>query len=87
MRLEDYMNLAQAAIFSGRKRGANLRGMMAVIIHHPHATHPALQLKTAVHAAKSLQALPNAVRVMIKSHAHGHRRGRIQHIVVPGTCR
>ncbi len=75
------------AIPSRSQSRANLSGMMAVIVNHAHAPHPAFQLEAAVHTAKILQAFADALRIKIQPHTHTHRRRGVQDIVVPGTCR
>ncbi len=52
VRLEDDVNLAVRALARRRQRGANLGGVVAVIVHHRDAARLAALLEAPVHAAK-----------------------------------
>ena len=60
--LEDDVNLPVAALAGRGEGGANLGGMVAVIVHHGDAARLAAQLKAPVHAAKMIEALGNLLR-------------------------
>src|SRR5262249_10232665 len=46
VRLEDYMNTLEGALARRSQRGANLRGMMAVVVDHADVGDPTSQLET-----------------------------------------
>src|SRR5947209_9395688 len=51
VRLEDHVNPVEAALAGSREGGANLGGMVSVIINHADVGHAALELKPAVYSA------------------------------------
>src|SRR5437588_604122 len=84
MRLEDDMDAVESALAGSSQGGANLSGMMAVVVNHGNAGGLAFELETAVNAAKALQRLADAISINVEADAHGYGSGGIQHIVMAG---
>src|SRR5579864_9409811 len=55
MRLEDDMDLLEAALPRRRQRRLDLGGMMAVVVDHAHAGNASAQLEPAVDAAELVE--------------------------------
>ena len=82
--LEDDVDLPVAALARRGQRGANLRGMVAVVVHHRNAARLAALLEAPVHAAKVAEPLGNLFRRNLKLVRDGHRGRGVQHIVASG---
>ena len=81
MRLKDHVDLAKAALPGSRQRGANLGGMMAVVVDYADPRGLAAQLETPVHAAEFLQGHANVIRLDIEADSHRNGRRRVQNVV------
>ena len=68
----------------GGESGANLRGMMAVIVDHGHAALRAAHLKSPVDATESCQRLANRLDRNLEFQADSDRGGGVQHVVRAG---
>src|SRR5258708_27648606 len=77
------MDALEPALARRSQSGADLRGMMAVVIDHAYAAGPAFVLEAAIDAGKVLQAFADAVRGNIQPDAHSHRGRGVEHVVVP----
>src|SRR5271156_4209573 len=75
------MDTAARALPCRRERGANLRGMMAVVVDHRDSGRRSALLEAPVHAAKIGKALGNLFRLDSKLPRNGDSRGCVQHIV------
>src|SRR5436190_18252568 len=84
MRLEDHMNLAKAALPGGGKRGANFRGMVAVVIDYADPGNLAPQLEAAVHAVEGFECRANLADLDVQANPDGNRRRSIKHVVGSG---
>src|SRR5713226_6731517 len=84
MRLEDHMDLAITALPGCCQRGANLGGMMSVVINHAHPSGLAAQLEAAVHPAKVLERGTDLLDLDIEANSHRNCRRGIQNIVRTG---
>src|SRR5207245_7923674 len=77
VRLEDRPD-AVCALQAGRlDRGANFRGVMAIVIYHRHAVPLRLDLKTPIRAPEMLQPFAKLLRTEAELQTHGHRRERV----------
>src|SRR5579859_2866035 len=85
MRLEDDVNLVESALPRSGQGGANLGGMMTVIVHHGDSVNFAFELKATIYAAKLLEGFCNFLRRDIKSNTSGDGSSGIEHIVLPGN--
>src|SRR5258708_33683326 len=74
MRLEDCVDALESTLARCRESGADLRGMMAVIVNHADAGGRALELEAAINAAKVFQGLADLVERNIKAYSHPDRR-------------
>ena len=83
--LEDDVNLAVAALAGGGKGGANLGGVMAVVVDDGDAAGGAAKLKAPVDAAEVTEALGNFVGGNFKLAGDGDGGGGVEHIVASGN--
>src|SRR5580704_13337266 len=81
MRLEDYVDFAKSTLAGGGQSGANLGGMVAIVINHTHAWRLATELEAAIHSAEILQPGANLVGWDVEANAYGNCCGRIQNVV------
>jgi hypothetical protein len=70
----------------GCQRGADLGGVMSVVVDYGDAALLAARLETAVHAAEAGQGFANQIRRDFQFQRYGRRRGGIQHIVPAGDA-
>jgi len=62
VRLKDHVDALESALARRSQSGANLRGMMAVVVDYAYAARPAFVLEAAIHTGKVLQPFTDAVR-------------------------
>ncbi len=82
MRLEDCVDTLESALARCRESGADLRGMMAVIVNHADAGGRALELEAAINAAKVFQSFADLIGSNIQTNTDGDRGRGVQHVVV-----
>ena len=88
VRLEQHVNASKAAGARGRERGANLGGVMAVVVDHGDAALRAAHLKAAVHAAEMPPALRESSRRECRVPAPTATAAvAFSTLCAPGTCR
>src|SRR5215471_21232676 len=85
MRLEDHMNAAVSTLPGGGEGGADLGGMVAVIVDHRDSVHPTFELEATVYAGKVRQTLADLVDLYVESDANGNSGGGITNVVLPGN--
>ena len=85
VRLKDDVDLAEAALPRRRQRGANLGGMMAVVVDHGDAVGAALELEAAIHAVEVGQAFADLVDRNVQSNADGDGGSGVAHVVLAGN--
>src|SRR5207247_11150577 len=78
MWLEDNVNLAKAALPGRRKRDANFRRMVAVVIDYADAGNLAAQLEATVDAVKGFECRANLANLDIQADPHGNGRRSIK---------
>src|SRR5262249_19210871 len=61
VRLEDDVDVLEPALAGSRQGGADLSGMVAVVVNHAHARGMSTQLETAVHSAGTLSTLTEPI--------------------------
>ena len=81
MRLEDGEYAAEIAEFGGRERGADLGGMMAVVVDHRDTARLAASLESAIDAGVGSDPLTNRIERDVEFQADGDGRGGVQHVV------
>ncbi len=81
MRLEHDVNMPVAAFARGGQGGANLGGMVAVVVDDGHAARLAAKLKAAVHAPEMADALGDLGRVDLQLMRDGYGGGCVEHVV------
>src|SRR5262249_33884857 len=79
--LGDDVDALETALPSSSQGGANLGGMVAVIVNHAYAGGVSTQLETTIHTAETLQTVTNQIGGNVQPHAHRHGGGGIQHVV------
>src|SRR5215472_6758699 len=84
MRLEDHVDAVEPALARRREGGANLGGMVAVVVDHAHTGGAAAKLESAIYPAELGQAFADSGRIDVKSHAHGHSSGGVEDVVNAG---
>src|SRR5215472_5858 len=84
MRLEDHVDAVEPALARRREGGANLGGMVAVVVDHAHTGGAAAKLEAAIYPAELGQAFADSGRVDVKSHADGHSSGGVEDVVNAG---
>ena len=84
MRLEDDVDATVTALAGRGQRGANLSGMVAVVVHYGDAVRLAAQLETPVDAAKMVEPLGDFFRRYQKLMGNGDGGGGVEHIVASG---
>jgi len=84
VRLEDDMNVLVAALAGCGQCGANLGGMVAVIVDDGDAARLATQLETPVHAAKVAEAFCDLVRCNTELMGDGYSGGGVEDVVAAG---
>ncbi len=84
VRLEDDVNLAAAARARSGQRGANLGGMVAVVVDNRHAARLAALLEAPVDAAKVAETLGNFSGCDLKLPRNGDGGRGVEHIVPAG---
>ena len=72
--LEDDVDSAVAALAGGGEGGANLGGMVAVVVDDGDAARRAAKLKAPVDAAKVAEALGNLIRRELRAGGRWQRR-------------
>src|SRR6266480_2465425 len=87
MWLEHDVHFAVSALARGCERGANLGGMMAVIINHAHSPGSSAQLETAVHAYETCKGGVDLRDWNVQTHSDGDCCGRIQDVVYAGDMK
>ena len=87
MRLEQHEQAIEFAAARGFERGANFRGMMAVIVHDRDVVHRAFNVEAAADAGKFRQAFANQVGGDVQIEADSSRGGSVPHIVDAGRMR
>ena len=85
VRLEDDMNAAKTALASGGEGGADLGGMVAVVVDNGDAVHAALELKAAVDPVVFCQAIPDFFDRDVESDADGDGSGGVANVVFAGN--
>ncbi len=85
VRLKDHVDLAARAGARRLQRGANLGGVVAVIIDNGHAARLAALLEAPVDAAKVLEPFGNLLRRNFKLPRNGDGGRGVQHIVPAGN--
>src|SRR5271165_1342120 len=82
--LEDNVNAPKAALARGGQSGAYLRGMVAVVVDHGDAIHPAFELKATVHSVEVRQSFANLVDGNVESEPDGDGCGGVANVVFAG---
>ena len=82
--LENNVDTAESALARSGESGANLCGVVAVVIDHGHAVDTALELKATVYSVESGQTLADLVDWNIQADTDGNRRGRVPDVVFAG---
>ena len=85
VRLKDHVNVPVSALAGGSKRGANLGGMMAVVVNHGNAAHYAFTLEAPVDAAIVVEPFGDLLRRNFKLARNGHGGCRVQNVVTAGN--
>ena len=83
MRLKHHQHATAEPACRG-ERGANLGGMMPVVVDHAHASRFAARLEAAAHAAEPRQRLGDQREAHLDLETDRDRRQRVQHVVVAG---
>ncbi len=81
MRLEDDVDLAEAALTRRCQGRAYLCGMMAIVVDHGYAVGSALELEAAVHAAEFFQSIAYVADWNVESKANRDGGSGIAHVV------
>ena len=81
MRLEDHVDLAITALPGCGQRGANLGGMMSVVVKHTHPGGLATPLETAFHSPEILERGTNLLDLDVEANSNRNRRRGIQNVV------
>ncbi len=84
MRLEQHMNVREAASAGRAEGGANFGRVMAVIVDHRDASLYAADLKTPLHAAKGGQSFANRFDRNVQLQADRDRGRGVQHVMRAG---
>ena len=84
MRLKDHVDFAESALPRSRQGGANLGGMVAVVVDYADTRGLAAQLEAPVHAAKFFQRHADVICLDIESDSHRNGRGCVQNVVRTG---
>ena len=79
------MNALKVAELRGGQRGANLGGMMAVIVDHRDAARLPAHLKPAIDAGIAGNGLANRFERNVQFQADRDGRRRVQHVVNAGN--
>src|ERR1700730_15719147 len=79
--LKYHVDFAEAALAGGSQCGANLGGMMAVVIDHADAGYLSAQLKTAVHATEAFLGEADGIRLDGAADSDRHGRGSVQGVM------
>src|ERR1700730_7993425 len=79
--LKYHVDFAEAALAGGSQCGANLRGMMAVVINHADAGYLSAQLKTAVHATKIFQGGADVIGLDVEGDSDRDGRGSVESVM------
>ena len=75
------MYLSEAALSGGRQRGANLGGMMAIVINHADPGCLAAQLEPPVYPAEIFQRRADVIRFDIEADSNRNGCGGVQDVV------
>ena len=80
VRLEQHQHPPAEGARRGQRR-RHLGGVVAVVVHHPHAARLAARLEAPAHAGEVLERAGDVREGDLDLEAHRHRRQRVQHAV------
>src|ERR1035437_10085251 len=86
MRLEQHVNAPEPAQAGAVERGADLGGVVSVIVHHGDAAFLAAQLEAAIDAAEGSQPFADGVGLDFEFHGDGDGGHGIEHVVAAGDA-
>src|SRR5882724_8114874 len=81
MRLKEHQQPIEFAAAGRFQRGANLDGVMTIVINDGDVIHDALDVKTAAHSGKFGKAFADQVGCNVQIERHGSRGRSVAHIV------
>jgi hypothetical protein len=84
MRLEDDVNAPKATLARCRQSGANLGGMVAIVVDDRHTVGAALELEAAIDTGKVRESCTNLIGGNVETEANGDRGGRVTDVVLTG---
>src|SRR5450756_1002403 len=86
MRLEQHVNAPEPAQAGAIESGADLGGVVSVIVHHGDAAFLAARLEAAIDSAEGREALADGVGLDFELHGDGDGGHGIEHVVAAGDA-